>query len=157
MNSAQFILDAKLIHSNNPRVDHSIASVQFAVEEVGKASKLREKLQESPEDIIDVSDNLFGGRGSHQLKEREGWTVLTNCRRIIAEEAFDPKDFNHRDFVTEYVELSHEERLRSLFVDYKEERVRLGAAFESEKLEELISCIEKEIERLKASWIPTLK
>ena len=153
MNISQFLSDAKLIHSQKPRFDHSIALVQFAVEELGKASILRKKLQETQDDVIEVPAKLFGGRGSHQLKEKEAWIILSSELRVLAEAAFDPKFFDPRFFVTEDVELSHSERLRCLFAGFEDGTPTLGAAVESEKLENLIEGIEKEVERLKESWI----
>lgn len=153
VNISQFLSDAKLIHSQKPRFDHSVALVQFAVEELGKASILRKKLQETQDAVVEIPDNLFGGRGSHQLKEREAWTILSPELRILAEGVFDPKVFDPRVFVTEDVELSHEERLRCLFVGFEGGVPTLGVAVESEKFEKLIEGIEKEVERLKASWI----
>lgn len=153
MNISQFLSDARLIHSQKPRFDHSIALVQFAVEELGKASILRKKLQETQDDVIEVPDKLFGGRGSHQLKEKKAWTILSSELRILAEGAFDPQFFDPKFFATKNVELSHSERLRCLFVGFEEGTPRLGAAVESENLEKLVEGIEKEVERLKESWI----
>lgn len=152
-NISQFLLDAKLIHSQKSRFDHSVALIQFAVEELGKASILQKRLHATKNNLIDVPDNLFGGRGSHQLKEKEAWTVLSNNLRVLAEGAFDPRYFDPRYFVTEDVELTHEERLRCLFVDFKNGAPTLGVACESQKLEKIIESIDKEIVELKKSWV----
>jgi len=152
MNVTQFLSDAELIHSQKPRFDHSVALIQFAIEELGKASILRKKLQETRDDVIEVPDKLFGGRGSHEFKEKEAWTVLSPQLRILAEGSFG-SGFGS-GFETEDVELSHEERLRCLFVDFKDGVIRLGVAVDSQKLEKIIESTKKEVERLKASWIP---
>jgi AbiV family abortive infection protein len=153
MNISQFLSDAKLVHAQRPRFDHSVALVQFAVEELGKASILRKKLQETEDAIVEVPDRLFGGRGSHQLKEREAWTILSPELRTLARGAFDPKVFDPQVFLTEDVELSHEERLRSMFVDFDKGVPTLGIAVESELLQKLIEGVEREVEEFKASWV----
>jgi len=88
----------------------------------------------------------------HFEKLKEAWTILSSELRVLAEGAFDPKFFDPRFFVTEDVELSHEERLRCLFVGFKDGAPTLGVAVESEKLEKIIEGMKKEVERLKASW-----
>jgi AbiV family abortive infection protein len=152
LNSTQFLADANLIHSHNKRskYDHSIASVQFAVEEFGKASILRKKLQESEEDVIEVPYKLFGGRGSHQLKDNEAWTILSPELRVLARKAFEPDCFDPRFFVTNDVELSHEERLQCLFVDFKDDVPTLGVVVESDNFLKLLKGIEEEIDRFRS-------
>lgn len=152
LNSSQFLVDASLIHSHKKRskYDHSVASVQFAIEELGKSSILRKKLQETEENIIEVPNNLFGGRGSHQLKETEAWTILSPELRVLARKAFEPDCFDPRFFVTEDVELSHEERLQCLFVNFKDDIPTLGVAVESDKFVKLLKGIEKEINKFRS-------
>jgi len=153
LNSSQFLADANLIHSQNKRskYDHSVASVQFAIEEFGKASILNKELQESEEDVIEVPNNLFGGRGSHQLKETEAWTNLSPELRVLARKAFEPDCFDPRFFVTRDVELSHEERLQCLFVDFKDGIPTLGVVVENDKFIKLLKGIEEEINKFRIS------
>ena len=154
-NSSQFITDAMLIHSllQDPIFDHSIASIQFAVEELGKASIIKKGLLKNQNERIQVPDNLFGSRGSHELKEKEGWSLLNKCSNILTKAAFDPDCFDPRDIVTTDVKVTHDERLRCLFVDYKNERVIFSVPFEKENLKTLIGCIEEELEKIKDSWV----
>ena len=152
-NISQFLLDAELIHLQSPRFDHSIAFVQFAIEELGKAGILRKRLLETTDDVVEVSDAVFGRvRGSHRLKENEAWTILSLELRVLARAAFDPEFFDPRFFVTQDVKLSHEERLRSLFVDFIDGTPTLGAAAEKERLTNIITSMKEEVETLKMSW-----
>lgn len=151
LNSSQFLADARIIHSDRikSKYDHSVASIQFAVEEFGKAIILRQKLQESEEDVIEVPNNLFGGPRSHQLKEAKAWTILSPELRVLARKAFEPDCFDPEFFLTENVELSHKERLQCLFVDFKDGMPTLGVAVESDMFVKLIEGVEKEINKFR--------
>lgn len=158
-NVSQLLCDARLIHSMKPKIDHAIALIQFAIEELGKASVLQHALDQTQEDI-EIENEIFaktfggGGKKSHEFKSDEAWKNLDSRLKVLVDGYFDSSYFDSSYFDTD-VKLDPEKRLQCLYVDYRDGKIRFYDERDSRKLDSIIEGLESEVKRLRKTWIGT--
>jgi len=144
-NVIDFLKDAKLIIAEK-RLNHAYVSVEYAIEEFGKAEILKEVLQSSEGDPMIVSARVFK---SHKYKDDKAWTILDPKFKTIYDEEsdFDDTDFDYKDFQTD-TKASHATRLHCAFVDCDHSGWYLGRNLNEELLNNLINHIEERLSRI---------
>ena len=86
LNVEQFLSEVKTIRLENQRCDHSVAYLQFGVEELGKVCFLRDTLLKSGDDPISVPNWRFGkDKNSHHGKDKEAWNILSQELKKLVE------------------------------------------------------------------------
>jgi AbiV family abortive infection protein len=148
-NVMDYLEEAKMI-AQKGFLNHAYVSVQLAIEETGKIIWLKEEIERSETDPVEVSDVIFGinGKKSHvqkfgKAKEKLNPKLLWVCKGI-----FDPMIFNPKIFVGR--EASHETRLLNAYVNFddKKQRWYIGCDIDKSRLEKLIVNIEKVVSTL---------
>jgi AbiV family abortive infection protein len=140
-NIIDFLNDAKLMIAEK-RLNHAYVSIEFAIEEFGKAIMLRESLESSTTDPVIVRDSVFK---SHKGKSEKAWSVLDSKFKTIYDEGyFDEAFFDFKYFETN-TKASHDTRLQCAFVDYDGHRWFIGRNIKEKLLNELINHIESKI------------
>lgn len=140
-----YLNEAKLIAQKGSS-HHAYVSVQFAIEELGKALRLKDELQRNPSDPVEVPDVIFGKNGgrSHKLKFERATKLLNPdllwvCKGIFNRKIFSPKVFDVGK------EASPETRLRNAYVGFDEKKQKwyIGCRIDKSKLNDLIQSIEQ--------------
>jgi len=144
----RYVSDAELLIEKTS-LRHALILVQFAIEELGRASILKKRFEEAEsKDIVEVEDVLFGGRGSHKYKEDEAWRLLDPQLRTIHEGAFNRRHFTRHFDVSEV--LTHNARLEVSFVAWDEyiKDWKIPPTIDKEKVRELLRAIEAKLSDL---------
>lgn len=151
-NVEHLLADARTLVKKNTwqAKSHAVALLVLAVEELGKAKVLSERLQQTKKkgiDIVKVERNLFK---LHGPKFEEGCSLIPPEALIIEEADFEPKDFHPDDFMTKDVEINPQIRLDATFVDWDDpkKRWKIGTPATPEKIENLIIEIEKALKKI---------
>jgi len=148
-NVADYLDDARTIISKG-RLCHAYLSVQFAIEELGKAVILKEEYEKSDNDPLPVDASVFGedgGRG-HKNKASKAWKMLNPSLKILHKGGFG-EGFSEYGFDVD-TEASHHSRLKCAYVDFVEEE-RLwwvGETLDESNVLALIDNIEEALKKL---------
>jgi hypothetical protein len=156
-NVEHFLDDARTLSKKGTTQSsgHPIASIVFAIEELGKAKILGDCLQVAEKKGVadaDVKESLFRGYRAHDWKFLEGSSLLPQDILILKKGRFDPKHFDPRVFdTTGPVILVHTMRLDATFVDWcqAERKWKIGAPVDPEKIERIASEIERALKTLR--------
>jgi hypothetical protein len=132
---------------------HPIASIVFAIEELGKAKVLDDCLQMAEKKGVaeaKVKEGLFRGRCAHEWKFQEGKSQLSPDSLVIVEAAFQPDAFQSDAFQTSDIVLEDRIRPDATFVDWSqaEKKWKIGAPADPEKIENIASEIERALKKL---------
>lgn len=111
--SAQHLVGAEACLSIGS-LDSAIGLTVFAIEEFGRAVVLRENLETGSEEV-DKRINT-----NHDFKWNKAFTILPRKFKTIHTGGFDPKGFDPVAFDTEDESITHEIRMRAVYVDYDE-------------------------------------
>jgi len=130
--------------------NHAIALIVLAIEELGKAKVLSERLQMAKKkgvDIIEVKESLFE---KHPEKFKEGCSLIPSSALVLEEAAFQANAFQPNAFQTNNVEVNPEIRLEATFVDWDDVRKawKIGVPVASEKIESLICHIQNALKKI---------
>ena len=141
----QFLQDAELLVQNESVV-HSIIPVQYGIEEFGRASALKEKLDEGSMDEYSVEKRLFK---DHTYKEEKAWSHLPSHLKTIYEGTFTPRVFDTRVFDTGET-ISSQTRIDATFIDWDDKRGewKIGIRASGDRVLELIKGLRAEILKL---------
>ena len=143
-----YLSEAKLLIEKES-LRHALIMVQFACEELGRASILKKKFEGAESgDIVEVEDILFGGRGSHKYKEDECWRLLEPKLRTIHEGAFNRRHFTRHFNVSEV--LNHKTRLDVSFIAWDPyiKDWKIPPKIDKEKVQDQIKAIEVKLSEL---------
>ncbi len=136
LNEARMIVQKDFLH-------HAYVNVQLAIEETGKALWLKDELQKSSTDSVDVPDVVFGKDGgkSHWLKFQKASKVLNQDLLWVCKGAFDPRHFKTATAA------SPKTRLLNAYVNYDEktEKWNIGCDIDESVLHALIKNVEQVI------------
>lgn len=146
LNEAKIIARKGLLH-------HAYVSVQLAIEETGKAIWLKDELNNSSTDPVNIPDVVFGkgknARKSHWVKFERASKMLDPdllwvCKGIFNRKIFDPKIFNAGR------EASPKTRLLNAYVHFDEKRQKwyIGCNVDKSKLNALIRKVEQVVSAL---------
>jgi len=137
MNSLSYLDDARMILDKG-RSGHAYLSVQLAIEELGKALILKEKMEKASKTPgmwhIEIKRMEWI---NHQHKTRKAWTLLNPKLKDLHKRIPRLEGIN--------TEASHKTRLECAYVDFYEEPQLwgVGPVIDTPKLEALIANIEK--------------
>ena len=135
-----YLSDAKLLIDKSS-LHHAYILVQFACEELGKASILKNKFKESkPGDIVNVKDLLFS---DHKYKQDECWNLLGRELQVVYEGCFVGEGFTRQGFeITEF--MNSKTRLDAAFVNWNihEQNWEVFPRIDKEKIQKIINSIE---------------
>jgi AbiV family abortive infection protein len=146
-NARQLISSARTLLNENTTAtrNHAIALSVLAIEELGKATILTERLKRSTRkgaEKIQVEKRIFK---DHKIKFDAGASLLPLEALIIQQGAFDPRIFDPDVFATEDVIVNYEIRLDVTFVDWCDARKvwKLGTSATKERVEQLLEQIKQ--------------
>jgi hypothetical protein len=148
-------LDAAEVLVNNNLLDNAVASIEFAIEEFGRAVYLRERLQIGLETI---EKSLETGRRAHELKYDKAFSVLPTDLKTIWEDTiygYFPKgywlkNYWHRGYWGErtvHETISPSTRLDAIFTyfDEKTQTWHNGINADERKIKAIVNALRKTI------------
>lgn len=117
----------------------AVVSLEFAIEEFGRAIALIEKYKAGSED---VERKLFI---DHDYKYNKAWTVLPTSLKTIYEGSFDPAVFDPKIFDAGKETISPRTRLDATYVNYDEKtrEWKVGVRADRDKIQKIIDEMNK--------------
>jgi AbiV family abortive infection protein len=123
----------------------AVVSLEFAIEEFGRAIALIEKYKAGSED---VEKKLFIDHDYKYNKawtDNKAWTVLPTDLKTIYESSFDPAVFDPKIFDVSKETISPRTRLEATHVNYDEktQKWKVGIRVDRERIQKIIAEINK--------------
>lgn len=144
-NVLNYLNEAKMI-ARKGSLHHAYVNVQLAIGEMGKTILLKDGLQKSSTDPVDVPDVVFGinGKRSHWVKFEKASKMLDPDLLYVCKRTFNRKIFN-RKILNVSKEASPNTRLDNAYVHYDKNRKRWFIRCEIDKsiLDALIGDVEQ--------------
>jgi len=134
----EHLASAEILASKSA-LSNAVVSLEFGIEEFGRAVALIEKHKAVSEDI---ETKLFT---DHDYKYNKAWTVLPSGLKTIYEGSFDPAVFDPNVFHTGKETISPRTRLDATYVNYDEKtrEWKVGIRADKDKIQEIINEIKQ--------------
>lgn len=134
----EHLTSAEILASKSA-LGNAVESLEFAIEEFGRAVALIEKLKSGSED---VEKKLFN---SHDYKYNKAWTVLPTRLKTIYEGSSDPAVFDPKIFDAGKETISPRTRLDATHVSYDEKAQEwtTGVRVDKDKIQQIVDQIRR--------------